>query len=81
MVGVFVRTSLLEQPGTPPALKRGCASASSATTKWPRWFPFAADRSARILAGKPARAMWNERPLWDGATPWAAYVVWERTAE
>lgn len=81
LVGVFVRTSLLEQPGTPPALKRGLRERIERDYEVAAVVPFAADRSARILAGKPARAMWNERPLWDGATPWAAYVVWERNAE
>jgi 4-amino-4-deoxy-L-arabinose transferase-like glycosyltransferase len=78
VVGVFVRTSTLEQPGTPPALKRGLRERIERDYQVAAVVPFAADRSARILEGKPARAMWNERPLWDGATPWAAYVVWER---
>ena len=81
VVGVFVRTSLLEQPGTPPALKRGLRERIERDYEVAAVIPFAADRSARILAGKPARTMWNERPLWDGATPWAAYVVWERRRE
>ncbi len=78
LVGVFVRTSTLEQRGTPPALKRGLRERIERDYEVAAVVPFAADRSTRIIEGKPARAMWNERPLWDGATPWAAYVVWER---
>ena len=81
VVGVFVRTSLLEEPGTPPALKRGLRDRLERDYQIAAVLPFAADRSVRILEGKPARAMWNERPLWDGATPWAAYVIWERKRE
>lgn len=78
VVGVFVRTSTLEQAGTSPALAQGLRDRIERGYEIAAVVPFAADRSARILEGKPARAMWNERPLWDGATPWAAYVVWER---
>ena len=81
VVGVFVQTSLLEGPGTPPALKRGLRDRLERGYDVAAVLPFAADRSVRILEGKPARAMWNERPLWDGATPWAAYVVWEHRRE
>ncbi len=78
VVGVFVRTSLLEQPGTPPELKRALRERVERDYEVAAVLPFAADRSARVLEGKPARTMWNERPLWAGATPWAAFVVWER---
>jgi 4-amino-4-deoxy-L-arabinose transferase-like glycosyltransferase len=78
VVGVFVRTSLLVQPGTPPDLARGLRERVERDYEVAAVVPFAADRHAKILEGKPARAMWNERPLWDGATPWAAYVVWQR---
>ena len=81
VVGVFVRTSTLEQPGTPPALKSGLRERLERDYHVAAVLPFAPDRSARILEGKPARAMWNERPLWDGATPWAAFVVWERGSD
>ncbi|RIK99156.1 MAG: hypothetical protein DCC71_20525 [Proteobacteria bacterium] len=80
VVGVFVRTSLLEQPGTPPALARGLRERIERDYEVAAVVPFTAERSARVLEGKPARAMWAERPLWDGATPWAAFVVWERRA-
>jgi len=78
VIGVFVRTSLLEQPGTPPDLERGLRERIERDYEVAAVVPFAADRRPRILEGKPARAAWNARPLWDGATPWAAYVVWER---
>ena len=78
VVGVFVRTSTLEQPGTPPELERGLRERIERDYEVAAVVPFAADRSAKILEGKPARAMWNDRPLWDGATPWAAFVVWQR---
>lgn len=78
VVGVFVRTSTLEQPGTPPDLERGLRERIERDYEVAAVVPFAKDRSVKILEGKPARAMWNDRPLWDGATPWAAYVVWER---
>ena len=78
VVGVFVRTSTLAQPGTPPELERGLRERIERDYEVAAVVPFAMDRSAKILEGKPARAMWNERPLWDGATPWAAYVVWQR---
>jgi 4-amino-4-deoxy-L-arabinose transferase-like glycosyltransferase len=80
VVGVFVRTSLLEQPSTPRELSRGLRERVERDYEVAAVVPFAADRSARILEGKPARAAWNERPLWDGATPWTAFVVWERVA-
>ena len=80
VVGVFVRTSLLVQPGTPPDLASGLRERLERDYGIAAVVPFAADRSTKILEGKPARTMWNERPLWDGATPWAAYVVWERHA-
>jgi len=67
--------------GTPPALKRGLRERIERDYRIAAVLPFADDRSARILEGKPARAMWNEQPLWDGATPWAAFVVWERVRE
>jgi hypothetical protein len=78
VVGVFVRTSLLERPGTPPALKRGLRDRIERDYEIAAVVPFASDRSVRILEGAPARTMWNQRPLWDGATPWAAYVIWEK---
>jgi hypothetical protein len=78
VVGVFVRTSQLIQPGTPPALAQGLRERIERDYDVAAVVPFAADRSTKILEGKPARSMWNERPLWDGATPWAAYVVWRR---
>lgn len=78
VVGVFVRTSTLEQPGTSPELERGLRERIDRDYEVAAVVPFAADRSAKILTGKPARTMWNDRPLWDGATPWAAFVVWER---
>jgi hypothetical protein len=78
LIGVFVRTSLLDQPGTPPDLARGLRERVERDYEVAAVVPFAADRKPRILEGKPARAAWNERPLWDGRTPWAAFVVWER---
>lgn len=78
VVGVFLRTSQLVQPGTPPELARGLRERIEREYEVAAVVPFAKDRSTRILEGKPARSMWNERPLWDGATPWAAYVVWQR---
>lgn len=78
VVGSFVRTSTLVQPGTPPELASGLRERLERDYEVAAVVPFAADRSARILEGKPARSMWNERPLWDGATPWAAFVVWQR---
>jgi hypothetical protein len=81
VVAAFVQTSLLEGPGTPPALKRGLRERIERDYQIAAVLPFADDRNARILAGKPARAIWNERPLWNGATPWAAFVVWERVRE
>jgi hypothetical protein len=81
VVGVFVRTSTLEQPGTPPELERGLRERIERDYEVAAVVPFAKDRDAKILEGKPARAMWNDRPLWDGATPWAAFVVWELRRE
>lgn len=78
IVGVFVRTSTLEQPGTPPDLEHGLRERIERDYEIAAVVPFAADRTVKILEGKPARAMWKDRPLWDGATPWAAYVVWQK---
>lgn len=78
VVGVFLRTSQLAQPRTPPELARGLRERIERDYDVAAVVPFAKDRSTHILEGKPARSMWNERPLWDGATPWAAYVVWQR---
>jgi hypothetical protein len=81
VVDVFVQTSLLERSGTSPELKRALRERVERDYEVAAVLPFAADRSAHILEGKPARTMWNERPLWDGATSWAAFVVWERKYE
>ncbi|MDJ0869445.1 MAG: glycosyltransferase family 39 protein [Myxococcota bacterium] len=78
LVASFLRTSQLTQAGTPPALRQGLRELVASDYEIAAVVPFARDRSTRILEGKPARTMWRERPLWDGATPWAPFVVWER---
>ncbi len=80
LIACFVGTSLLEQRGTPPELRRGLRELVERDYEIAGVIPFANDRSTRILEGKAARTMWRERPLWDGATPWAPFVVWERRA-
>jgi hypothetical protein len=78
VVGVFNQASLLELPGTPPDLERGLRELLERDNEVAAVVPYDAARSGRILEGAPARGMWRTRPLWDGAPPWAAFVVWER---
>jgi hypothetical protein len=78
IVGVFVGTSLLEQPGTPPDLRAGLRSLLERDYEVAAVVPFDRARSGRVVEGTAARTLWSWRELWDGRTPWAAYVVWER---
>jgi hypothetical protein len=80
VVGVFNQASLLELPGTAPELERGLRERVERDYDLAAVVPYERARSGRVVEGPAARAMWRERPLWDGAPPWAAFVVWERRA-
>jgi hypothetical protein len=79
LIGVFVQSSLLEQPGTPPDLREGLRELVERDYRVAAVVPYDAERSGRVVEGKAAAGLWRQRPLWDGAVPWAAYIVWERT--
>ena len=78
VVATFAFGSILEQPGTPPELKTGLRERLGRDYDLTAVVPYFEDRSTQILLGDRARAIWEAQPLWDGATPWAAYVVWKR---
>jgi 4-amino-4-deoxy-L-arabinose transferase-like glycosyltransferase len=80
VVGVFNQASLLEQPGTPPDLERGLRALLEQDYELVAVVPYERTRSGRVVEGAAARALWRERPLWDGGALWAAFVVWERRA-
>ncbi len=78
IVGVFLHTSLLEQPETPPDLRRGLEERIARDYRLVAVVPLQASGERPIVKGEAARALWQRAPLWDGRTPWAAFVIWER---
>jgi hypothetical protein len=79
VVGVFVRSSTLDQPGTPPELRQGLRERIERDYQLAAVVPFADDRRGRVVEGAEAQALVREKPsLWETAAPWAAYAVWER---
>jgi 4-amino-4-deoxy-L-arabinose transferase-like glycosyltransferase len=78
IVGVFVPSSLLEQPGTPPALKAELRALVERDYEVAAAVAFARTGAGRVVTGEAARERWLREPLWDGRMPWAAYIVWER---
>jgi len=81
VVAVFSRSSLLEQPGTPPELRSGLRERIERDYEVAAVVPFARDRRGLVIDGAEARALVQQQPsLWDDPAPWAPYLVWERRA-
>jgi 4-amino-4-deoxy-L-arabinose transferase-like glycosyltransferase len=78
IVATFVETSLLESPETPQILKTGLRELIDRDYELVAVMPYSAERRGIVTTSDAARSMWAKHPLWDGAVPWAAYVVWER---
>jgi hypothetical protein len=81
VVGVFIPPSLLESAGTPADLREGLRALVEHEYDLAAVVPLERERTGRVVEGAAARALWNERPLWDGGPPWAAFVVWQRRPE
>ena len=79
VVGVFVRSSTLDQPGTPPELRQGLRERIERDYELAAVVPFTRDRRGSVVEGAAARTLVAESPpLWETPAAWTAYVVWER---
>jgi len=81
VVGVFLRSSTLDQPGTPPELRQGLRERLERDYELAAVVPFTRDRRGEVVEGAAARALVaHSPPLWETLAAWTAYVVWERRA-
>jgi hypothetical protein len=81
IVGVFLSTSLLEQPDTPRILRNGIQELVQNSYRLVAATPFRADGSVGFAQGEAVRRMWARRPLWETTPPWASFVIWQRRSE
>jgi len=81
IVGVFLASSLLEQPDTPRILRHGLRELVESSYHLVAATPFRPDGSAAFAKGEAVRKMWARKPLWEIAPPWASLVIWERDPE
>ena len=81
VVGVFSRSSLLEQPGTPPELRRGVRERVERDYELVAAVPFTRDRQGPVVEGAAAQLLvTGEGSIWDAPPPGVAYVIWQRRA-
>ena len=81
IVGVFLGTSLLEEPDTPMDLRDGLRELVESSYRLVAATPFRADGSVVFAKGEAVRRMWARRPLWESRPPWASFVIWQRNTE
>jgi hypothetical protein len=81
IVGVFLTSSLLEQPDTPRVLREGLRELVESSYRLVAATPFRPDGSVAFARGEAVRRMWERRPLWESTAPWASLVIWQRDPE
>ena len=81
IVGVFLASSLLEQPDTPRTLRNGLRELVESSYRLVAATPFRPDGSVAFVKGEAVRRMWARRPLWETKPPWASFVIWQRDSE
>ena len=80
IVGVFLSSSLLEQPDSPRVLRDGLRELVEGSYRLVAATPFRPDGSVVFAKGEAVRRMWARRPLWETAPPWASLVIWQRNS-
>jgi hypothetical protein len=81
IVGVFLPSSLLEQPDTPRVLRNGLRELVEDSYQLVAATPFQPDGTAGFAQGEGVQKTWARMPLWETTPPWASFVIWQRRSE